>query len=227
MPNCSSPSMPQRSGSACAGAGAGAGARHASRAHAIPEDADADARLLEAIADWCLRYTPLVASIRPTACCSTSAAARISTAARRRCADDLLARMRSSASPLTPPSPARIGAAWAAAHFSTASVACRRRSARHSRPYRSPRCGFRPTPSRRWRASASSASAISWICRAHRSPPASAAISCASSTARSGASTSRSIRACRSRLMSPSSVSPSRSRARRMCWRPSSGWRRG
>ena len=28
---------------------------------AVPEDADADAQLLEGIADWCLRYTPLVA----------------------------------------------------------------------------------------------------------------------------------------------------------------------
>jgi protein ImuB len=27
----------------------------------VPEDADADAALLEKIADWCLRYTPLVA----------------------------------------------------------------------------------------------------------------------------------------------------------------------
>src|SRR5262245_6029531 len=28
---------------------------------AVPEDADSDARLLEAVADWCQRYTPLVA----------------------------------------------------------------------------------------------------------------------------------------------------------------------
>ena len=32
---------------------------------AIAEDADADARLLENIADWCLRYTPLVACDSP------------------------------------------------------------------------------------------------------------------------------------------------------------------
>ena len=53
---------------------------------AVPEDQAADARLLDAIADWCQRYTPLVASIRPTASCSTSAAARISSAARSGCA---------------------------------------------------------------------------------------------------------------------------------------------
>ncbi|HEV2631300.1 MAG TPA: DNA polymerase Y family protein [Pseudolabrys sp.] len=32
---------------------------------AVPEDADADAQLLEQIADWCLRYTPLVACDAP------------------------------------------------------------------------------------------------------------------------------------------------------------------
>ena len=32
---------------------------------AIAEDADADASLLESIADWCLRYTPLVACDPP------------------------------------------------------------------------------------------------------------------------------------------------------------------
>jgi protein ImuB len=32
---------------------------------AVPEDTDADAQLLDAIADWCLRYTPLVACDAP------------------------------------------------------------------------------------------------------------------------------------------------------------------
>jgi protein ImuB len=32
---------------------------------AVPEDTDADAQLLEQIADWCLRYTPLVACDAP------------------------------------------------------------------------------------------------------------------------------------------------------------------
>ena len=32
---------------------------------AVPEDAEADAALLESIADWCLRYTPLVACDAP------------------------------------------------------------------------------------------------------------------------------------------------------------------
>ena len=45
--------------------GAGAGARHASRVDAIEEDAEADAALLEKIADWCLRYTPLVTCDAP------------------------------------------------------------------------------------------------------------------------------------------------------------------
>jgi len=53
---------------------------------AVPEDAAADARLVEAVADWCQRYTPLVAVDSPMASCSISAAARISSAARRDCA---------------------------------------------------------------------------------------------------------------------------------------------
>src|SRR4029450_2326475 len=32
---------------------------------AVPEDAEADAALLESIADWCLRYTPLIACDLP------------------------------------------------------------------------------------------------------------------------------------------------------------------
>jgi len=53
---------------------------------AVPEDQAADARLLDAMADWCQRYTPLLATDPPTASCSTSAAARICSAARRNCA---------------------------------------------------------------------------------------------------------------------------------------------
>src|SRR5213079_3075644 len=53
---------------------------------AVPEDQTADARLLDAIAETCQRYTPLSLSIRPTAFCSTLAAVHISSAAKRGCA---------------------------------------------------------------------------------------------------------------------------------------------
>ena len=44
---------------------------------AVPEDAAADARLIEAVADWCQRYRRSSPSIRPTASCSISAAAHL------------------------------------------------------------------------------------------------------------------------------------------------------
>ena len=47
-------------------------------------DFEADRRLLEAIADWCDRYTPLVGLDPPDGLFSTSPAARICSAARRR-----------------------------------------------------------------------------------------------------------------------------------------------
>ena len=68
-----------------------------------------------------------------------------------------------------------IGAAWAAAHYGEPAsyrVGDGARIAR--RRCRWPRCGSRREPSRRWRASASNASATSSICRARRWPPASA-----------------------------------------------------
>ena len=84
---------------------AGAGARHASGASKRSRKMPRPSRLLEAIADWCLRYTPLVASIRPTACCSTSAAARICSAARTRWSR-ISARLERPALLIASPSPA-------------------------------------------------------------------------------------------------------------------------
>ena len=49
-----------------------------------PEDQAADAQLLEAIADWCQRYTPLVARDAPDGILLDIPAARICSAARWR-----------------------------------------------------------------------------------------------------------------------------------------------
>ena len=84
---------------------------------AVPEDAAADASLLDAIADWCLRYSRWSPPIRPTASCSTSAAARICSAAKQ-LRDDLLARVTHGFSARAAIA-GTIGAAWAAARFVT------------------------------------------------------------------------------------------------------------
>ena len=196
---------------------------------AVPEDQAADARLLDAIADWCQRYTPLVAVDPPDGILLDIGGCAHLFGGEERLRDDLLARVTSFGFRRAPPSP-RPSARPGPRHVSAKPAHHRATGDEREllwRRCRSPRCGCRPRWSPRWRASASNASATSSICRARRSPPASAPISCASSTARSAAKTSRSARACRSRPMSPRRAFPSRSRARRTCSRPSSGWRRG
>ena len=66
MPNCWSRSTTLRKSAACTPGLALVQARamHPLRRR-VPEDAEADATLLENIADWCLRYTPLIACDAP------------------------------------------------------------------------------------------------------------------------------------------------------------------
>ena len=142
---------------------------------AIAEDAEADASLLEKIADWCLRYTPLVAVDAPDGL--TARHRRLRASLRRRTAAGRRSGRAHRAGRLRlhhrhrRQHRRRLGRrAFRRAGEATPAA----RSAACSRRCRLPRCGFPPTPSRRWRASASSASATSSICRAAPSPPASA-----------------------------------------------------
>jgi len=61
---------------------------------AVPEDQAGDAHLLEALADWCQRYTPSSPSIHPTEFCSTSAGCAHLFGGEAKLRDDLLARVR-------------------------------------------------------------------------------------------------------------------------------------
>ncbi|HEX5212026.1 MAG TPA: DNA polymerase Y family protein [Pseudolabrys sp.] len=85
---------------------------------AIEEDAGADAQLLEKIADWCLRYTPLVAVDAPdglkldiSGCAHLYGGEDTLTA-------DLAARLERAGFAFSIAIAGTIGAAWAAAHFS-------------------------------------------------------------------------------------------------------------
>src|SRR5262245_54536979 len=60
---------------------------------AVPEDAAADARLIEAVADWCQRYTPLVAVDPPDGILLDIVGCAHPSARRERLRDDLLSRL--------------------------------------------------------------------------------------------------------------------------------------
>ena len=195
---------------------------------AIEEDAEADAVLLEKIADWCLRYTPLVAVDAPDGLLLDISGCAHLYGGEEALVADLAARLEQAGFAYTIAIAGSIGAARAAAHFGEPARYAMRRGARFARAA----AAGRAAASRRDRRGAGArrprnASAISSICRAAPSPPASAADLLRQLDRALGTSTSRSIRACRSRPMSPSSALPSRSRARRTCWRSSCGWRRG
>ena len=188
----------------------------------------ADAQLLKRIADWCRRYTPLAALDPPDGVLLDIAGCAHLFSGEAALIEDLVdARYRLR---LCRPRRRRrqrrrrLGGG----------ALCRRarvapggeRAALAPLPLKALRVDPR-RPRRACAASASSAWAIFSTWRVRRSPPASAPICCASSTARWGASASPCSRGARSRPMSPSSPSPSRSRAKRTCWPRPSGWRSG
>ena len=199
------------------------------RLQAIAEDAEADAALLEKIADWCLRYTPLVALDAPDGLlldiggCAHLYGGEAGAGRRpRRAARASRFRLHASPSPapsarLTPPpimaNRQATPAARSAALLSPLPLAALRLARRHRRG-----AGARRLEAHRRHRRSAAQPAHRPLRRRTPAP--------ARPRARA-ANTSRSIRACRSRLMSPSSASPSRSRARRTCSPSSRGWRRG
>ena len=89
---------------------------------AVPEDQTADAGLLEAIADWCQRYTPLLAVDPPDGILLDISGCAHLFGSEQALREDLLARMRNFGFSARAAIAATIGAAWAAAHFSTVPV---------------------------------------------------------------------------------------------------------
>jgi protein ImuB len=87
---------------------------------ATPEDPDADAKLLTAIADWCQRYTPLVAENPPDGVLLDISGCAHLFGGEAALRDDLVMRMRRHGFNVRAAVAGTIGAAWAATHFSEA-----------------------------------------------------------------------------------------------------------
>jgi len=90
---------------------------------AVPEDAAADARLIEAVADWCQRYTPLVAVDPPDGILLDIGGCAHLFGGEERLRNDLLARMTRSGFSARAAIASTIGAAWAVARFGGAAMA--------------------------------------------------------------------------------------------------------
>ena len=149
--------MPRRNGSALRPGLALAQARAMHPALvAEPEDAAADARLLDAIADRCLRYTPLVALDPPDGILLDIGGCAHLFGGEAKLRADLLARIARFGLAAHAAIAGTIGTAWASGRFGEIGMS-RRASSRPaasappSRRCRSPRCGSNPRPSRRWR----------------------------------------------------------------------------
>ena len=85
--------------------------------HAIEEDAAADAALLEKVADWCLRYTPLVACDAPDGLLLDISGCAHLYGGQHQLAADLGQRLNRAGFAYRIAIAGSIGAAWAAAHF--------------------------------------------------------------------------------------------------------------
>jgi protein ImuB len=84
---------------------------------AAPEDAAADAHLLEQIADWCERYTPLVAIDPPDGLLLDISGCAHLHGGEQRLLDDLVSRVKLLGFALHAAIAGTIGAAWAAARY--------------------------------------------------------------------------------------------------------------
>src|SRR6516162_2506896 len=91
----------------------------------MPEDAEADATLLESVADWCLRYTPLVACDAPDGLLLDISGCAHLYGGERELVADLSGRLENAGFGYSLAVAGTIGAAWAAAHYGKpASHAC-------------------------------------------------------------------------------------------------------
>jgi protein ImuB len=89
---------------------------------AVAEDQTADTRLLDAIADWCQRYTPLLAVDPPDGILLDISGCAHLFGSEQELRKDLLARMTNFGFSARAAIAATIGAAWAAAHFSNVPI---------------------------------------------------------------------------------------------------------
>jgi protein ImuB len=87
------------------------------RLDVVPEDAEADATLLETIADWCLRYTPLVACDAPDGLLLDISGCAHLYGGEDALVADLSERLEAAGFAFSIAIAGSIGAAWAAAHF--------------------------------------------------------------------------------------------------------------
>jgi protein ImuB len=109
----------------------------------VAEDAGADAALLESIADWCLRYTPLVACDAPDGLLLDISGCAHLYGGEHELVADLSGRLERAGFAYSLAVAGTIGAAWAAAHNGEpASYVCGE-SVLCSRHYRCSRCGLR------------------------------------------------------------------------------------
>src|SRR6476646_11553292 len=91
----------------------------------MPEDIEADATLLESIADWCLRYTPLVACDVPDGLLLDISGCTHLYGGEHELIADLAARLENAGFAYSLAIADTIGAAWAVAHYGEpASYAC-------------------------------------------------------------------------------------------------------
>ena len=84
---------------------------------AIEEDAEADSVLLEQIADWCLRYTPLVACDPPDGLLLDISGCAHLYGGEEQLVADLAGRLEAAGFAYRIAIAGSIGAAWAAAHY--------------------------------------------------------------------------------------------------------------
>src|SRR6185369_10092039 len=92
---------------------------------AVAEEPDADAALLDRIADWCLRYTPLVACDAPDGLLLDISGCAHLYGGERELVADLSGRLENAGFGYSLAVAGTIGAAWAAAHYDKpASHAC-------------------------------------------------------------------------------------------------------
>ncbi len=90
--------------------------------NAIPENQAADARLLLGIADWCERYTPLIAADPPDGILLDISGCAHLFGGEERLRADLMERVTGLGFSARTTIASTIGAAWAAAHFADASL---------------------------------------------------------------------------------------------------------
>jgi protein ImuB len=89
---------------------------------AVPEDHAADARLLDCFADWCERYTPLVACAPPDGILLDITGCTHLFGSEENLCKDVASRVQGFGFAARAAIASTIGAAWAAAHFTTTAI---------------------------------------------------------------------------------------------------------